>query len=91
MSDYRSFSGNEPSGTIVIRVVPSNDGPRAFIRSVEDAQDIAAESIEQSEQMKVEEALALARNKAANIAGGAEVVIELAPGANWDARWGHLA
>lgn len=90
MADYHRFSGNEPAGTIVIRVVSSCDGPRAFIRAVSAPLDPAEDSIEQSEQMPVDEALALARNKAANIEGGTQVVIELAPDARWDADWGRL-
>jgi len=40
--------------------------------------------------MAVEEALALARNKAKNIDGGADIVVELGPDAQWDDRWGRL-
>lgn len=91
MSDFRSFTGDEPMGTIVVRLVSSEDGPRAFIRQVSDPTDAAEESIEQSEELPVEEALALARNKAANIEGGAEIVIDFGPDTAWDERWGRLA
>lgn len=90
MSQFRSFTGREPAGTIVVRLVPGEDGPRAFIRQVDDPADSAEESIEQSEELPVEEALALARNKAANVEGGAEIVIDLGPEAAWDERWGRL-
>lgn len=90
MPDYRAYSGDEPAGTIVVRVVASPNGPRAFIRAVDAPFDEAEESIEQSEEVPVEEALALARNKQDNIDGGAEIVIELGPDAAWDGRWGRL-
>lgn len=90
MQDYRSFEGTEPSGTIVIRLVASDNGTRAFIRQVSDPDDIAETAIEQSEELPVEEALALAHNKAANIDGGADVVIEIGPDTVWDEKWGRL-
>lgn len=90
MSEFRAFTGAEPHGTIVVRLVESDSGPRAFISQVSDPTDGAEDSIEQSEEMPVEEALALARNKAANIDGGAEIVVDLGPEAQWDERWGRL-
>lgn len=91
MSHFRTFTGDEPAGTVIVRLVSGEDGARAFIRQVSDPSDAAQESIEQSEQLAVEEALALAHNKAANIEGGAEIVIDLGPEAEWDERWGRLA
>lgn len=90
MSRYRSFTGNEPEGTIVVRVVEGEAGPRAYIKAVAAPDDIAEDSIEQSEELPVDEALALARNKAANIEGGAEIVIDLGPKALWHSDWGVL-
>lgn len=90
MSEFRAFTGNEPAGTIIVRLVSAETGPRAFIRRVSDPSDMGEDSIEQSEELPVEEALALARNKAANIEGGAEIVIDLGPQAEWDERWGRL-
>lgn len=90
MSQFRAYTGAEPSGTIVVRLVDGGEAPRAFIRQVSDPNDPAEDSIEQSEELPVEEALALARNKAANIEGGAEIVIDLGPEASWDERWGRL-
>lgn len=90
MTRFRSFKGNEPAGTIVVRLVDDGSEPRAFIRQVLDPSDPAEDSIEQSEELPVQEALALARNKAANIEGGAEIVIDLGPDTAWDERWGLL-
>lgn len=90
MQDYRAFSGSAASGTIVVKLVQSANGPRAFIRQVSDPSDDAEETIEQSEEMPVEEALALANNKAANIKGGADVVIDIGSDANWNEKWGRL-
>ncbi|SDG91584.1 hypothetical protein [Pelagibacterium luteolum] len=90
MSQFRAFTGSETQGTIVVRVLDSPEGPRAFIRQVSDPADVAEDTIEQSEEMPVEEALALARNKAANMDGGAEIVIDLGPDAKWDDHWGRL-
>ena len=90
MNAYKAYTGNEPAGTIIVRVVGSEQGPRAFIRAVEVPSDIADQSVEQSEVMGVQEALALATNKSANIEGGSRVVVEIAPDAEWDQRWGHL-
>ncbi|GGA40865.1 hypothetical protein [Pelagibacterium lentulum] len=90
MPQYRSFTGKEPRGTIIVRVVASAKGPRAFIREVRDPADIAEDAIEQSEEMPVEEALALARNKSSNMKGPTDVVIELAPDTEWNESWGNL-
>lgn len=90
MADYRFFTGNEPHGTIIVRVVASEEGPRAFIREVRDPTDSAEDSIEQSEEMPVEEALALARNKSANIEAAADIVVELSPEVEWDSGWGRI-
>lgn len=90
MHDYGRFGGAEPSGTIVVRLVSSPNGTRAFIRQVSDPNDIAEASVEQSEEMPVEEALILANNKAANIDGGAAVVVELGSDTIWDRKWGRL-
>lgn len=90
MPDFRVFTGNEPAGTIVVRLVATPDGPRAFIRAVAAPSDVAEEAIEQSEQVAVQEALALARNKQSNIDGGAQIVVELGPDTAWDTRWGSL-
>lgn len=90
MADFRPYSGSEPAGTIIVKLVAHGEGPRAFIRSVIDPSDPAEDAIEQSEEMAVEEALALARNKAKNIDGGADIVVELGPDAQWDDRWGRL-
>ena len=52
MSHFRTFTGDEPAGTIIVRLVSGEDGPRAFIRQVSDPSDEAEESIEQSEQRR---------------------------------------
>lgn len=91
MPQYRAFAGDEPHGTIVVRLIKDGGMTRAFIRQVIDPGDIAEDSVEQSEELPVEEALALARNKAANIEGGADIVVDLAPETQWDEKWGRLA
>ncbi|RUT34988.1 hypothetical protein EMQ25_03270 [Arsenicitalea aurantiaca] len=90
MADFIHLTGAASPGAIVVTVTASHDGPRAFIRKVEDPTDTAEESIMPSEQVPVEEALALARNKAAGMEGGAVVFVELAGDAEWDPRWGVL-
>lgn len=91
MRSYRLGADEGDPGTIVVRVVASEAGPRAFIRSVRDPSDPAPESVEQSEELPVEEALALAENKRAALPGDARVIIELGPDAAWDPSWGELA
>lgn len=90
MTTYHQYEkGRYGEGTIVVRITRDGDEVRAFLRTIDTPEDAEADSVYPSESAPPEKALRLAENKRQGTTG-AEIVVELDAGVEWDPDWGTL-
>jgi hypothetical protein len=87
MIDAQRYSGNAPAGSIVVRIARSGDQTVGFVRNIKEPGD--DDSSYPTEQMPIAQVWRLVKNKLTDMPG-AQVLVELEAGVDWDPAWGTL-